>query len=93
MALALGSGIANSWFVLHEAELSVGSTYQLLLLFKVGLVGGMCLIALVNRYVFMPQIPTGPAGARRLRDGTVAELIIGTVVILLVSILGILSPS
>jgi len=93
VALALGSGVANSWFVLREAELSVGSTYQLLLLLKVGLVGSMCLIALINRYVFMPQIPTGPDGARRLRDGTVAELIIGTVVILLVSVLGILSPN
>lgn len=93
VALALGSGIANSWFVLHEAELTITSSYQLLLLIKVALVGSMCLIALVNRYIFMPQIPQGPAGSRRLRDGTVAELVIGTVVILLVSILGILSPT
>lgn len=93
VALALGSGVANSWFVLHDAELSLGSTYQLLLALKIALVGSMCLIALVNRYVFMPQIPHGLEGARRLRDGTVAELVIGTVVILLVSVLGILSPT
>lgn len=92
VALALGSGIANSWFVLHEAELSLGSSYQLLLLLKVALVGSMCLIALINRYVFMPQIPHGPEGSRRLRDGTMAELVIGTAVILIVSVLGILSP-
>jgi len=92
VALALGSGIANSWFVLHEAELSLGSSYQLLLLVKVALVSSMCLIAVVNRYVFMPQIPHGSEGAGRLRDGTIAELVLGTVVILLVSVLGILSP-
>lgn len=40
----------------------------------------------------MPQIPAGPAGSRRLRRGTLAELVIGTVVIALVSVLGILSP-
>lgn len=93
VALALGSGLTNSWFVLRDSELTLSSTYQLLLLVKVALVGSMCLIALVNRYVFMPQIPDGPSGSRRLRDGTVAELVLGTVVILLVSILGLLSPT
>lgn len=92
VALALGSGIANSWFVLHEVPLTLGSTYQLLLAVKVVLVGSMCLIALVNRYVFMPQLPAGPEGSKRLRDGTLAELAIGTLVIGLVSVLGILSP-
>lgn len=93
VALALGSGITNSWLVLHEVPLSFGSAYQVLLAIKVALVGSMCLIAVVNRYVFMPQIPTGPDGSRRLRDGTLAELIIGTVVIALVSAIGILSPA
>ena len=92
VALALGSGIVNSWFVLREVPLSPSSTYQVLLAIKVVLVGSMCLIAVVNRYVFMPQIPVGPDGSRRLRDGTLAELVIGTVVIGLVSVIGILSP-
>jgi len=92
VALALASGIANSWFVLREVPLTFSSTYQLLLAIKVVLVGSMCLIAVVNRYVFMPQIPTGPVGSRRLRDGTLAELVIGTIVIALVSVLGLLPP-
>ena len=92
VALALASGIANSWFVLHHVPLSPGSSYQLLLALKVALVGSMCLIAIVNRYVFMPRIPKGPEGIKQLRDGTVAELVIGTVVIALVSVLGILPP-
>lgn len=92
VALALASGVANSWFILHDRGLDPGSLYQWLLLAKVTLVGSMCIIALINRYVFMPAIPHGPEGLVRLRDGTVAELIIGTVVIALVSVLGLLSP-
>jgi putative copper resistance protein D len=92
VALALSSGIANSWFVLRDVPLSFGSTYQLLLALKVGLVGSMCLIAIVNRYIFMPRIPQGSTGAQQLCDGTVAELVIGTIVIAIVSLLGILPP-
>jgi putative copper export protein len=53
----------------------------------------MCFLALVNRYVFMRVIPAGDPGALKLRDGTVAELVIGTVVIALVSVLGLLPPA
>lgn len=93
VALALASGVANSWFVLRGSPLTLASAYQLLLLVKVALVGSMCVLALVNRYVFMPAIPRNDPGARRLRDGTVAELVIGTGVIAVVSVLGLLSPS
>lgn len=93
VALALASGLSNSWLVLHDATLSLGSPYQLLLLIKVTLVGTMCLIALVNRYVFMPRIPAGSEGVRKLRDGTIAELIVGTIVIAIVGIVGLLDPT
>jgi putative copper resistance protein D len=93
VALALASGLSNTWFVLRDSPLTLTSTYQLLLAIKVALVGTMCVLALINRYVFMPAIPAGDPGAKRLRDGTVAEVIIGTVVIALVSVIGLLSPS
>jgi putative copper resistance protein D len=93
VALALLTGLANSWFVLRDTPLTLASTYQLLLAIKVALVGTMCVLALVNRYVFMPAIPVGDPGAKRLRDGTIAELVIGTGVIALVSVIGLLSPS
>ena len=93
VALALGSGLANSWFVLRDSPLSFTSTYQLLLAIKIVLVGMMCVLALVNRYVFVPMIPAGDPAAKKLRDGTVAELIIGTIVVALVSVIGLLSPS
>jgi putative copper resistance protein D len=93
VALALASGLVNSWFILRNSPLTLTSMYQVLLLLKVALVGTMCILALVNRYVFMPRIPNDGPGARQLRDGTVAELVVGTGVIALVSVLGLLSPS
>src|SRR5262249_7884260 len=41
VALALGSGLANSWIVLRDKPLSLGTAYQVLLLVKVALVGSM----------------------------------------------------
>lgn len=90
VALALVSGLANSWLVLRDATLSWTSTYQILLLIKIALVGTMCVLALVNRYVFMPRIPEGMRGVTALRDGTIAELVIGTCVIGIVGVLGLL---
>ena len=66
--------------------------YQALLLLKLLLVGGMLVLALVNRYVFVPRIPEGP-GVTQLRDGTIAEIVVSAVILGLVSVLGVLSPS
>jgi putative copper resistance protein D len=93
VALALASGLVNSWFILRNSPLTLTSMYQLLLLIKVALVGTMCILALINRYVFMPRIPNDGPGMQQLRNGTVAELVVGTGVIALVSVLGLLSPS
>lgn len=91
VALLIGTGVANSWFVIG-ADVSVASPYQLLLLAKVAIAGLMCALAIVNRYVFMPRIPGGGPGAGELARGTVAEIILGTGIIGLVSVIGMLSP-
>jgi copper resistance protein D len=92
VAIALATGISNSWFVLRDAELDPTVPYQALLLLKILLVGGMLALALVNRYVFVPRIPDGP-GIRQLRDGTIAEIVVSAMILALVSVLGVLSPS
>ena len=68
------------------------SLYQELLLAKVSIVGIMIVLAIVNRYVFMPAIPNGGPGLNQLRLGTIAEIVLSGGVIGLVSILGALSP-
>jgi putative copper export protein len=52
----------------------------------------MCVLAIVNRYVFMPRIPHGGPGARQLGHGTVAEIVPGGAILLLVSMIGMMSP-
>lgn len=52
----------------------------------------MLVLALVNRYVLVPRIPEGP-GVTQLRDGTIAEIVVSAVILGLVSVLGVLSPS
>ena len=56
------------------------------------IVGIMIVLAIVNRYVFMPAIPNGGPGLNQLRLGTIAEIVLSGGVIGLVSILGALSP-
>ena len=67
-------------------------SYQELLLAKISIVGIMIVLAIVNRYVFMPAIPNGGPGLNQLRLGTIAEIVLSGGVIGLVSILGALSP-
>ena len=93
VALALASGVTNSWFILRNAEIDPSAPYQALLIIKVLLVGLMVCIALVNRYVFVPGIEDGGRGARLLRHGTIAEIVITGVVLAVVAVLGTLPPS
>jgi putative copper resistance protein D len=91
VALLLGSGVANSWFVLG-AQLDFTQPYQQLLLVKIALAGLMVCLATINRYVFVPLIPEGGPGLRRLARGTIAEIVLSAGVLGLVSIIGTLAP-
>ena len=93
VAIALGSGVANSWFILRNAEIDATVPYQALLLAKVLIVVVMIGIALVNRYVFVPRIPNDGPGLRQLRDGTIAEIVLTGAIVVIVGILGVLPPS
>ena len=92
VAVLMLTGVANSWFILG-AQLDLGSRYQQLLLLKAGIAGTMCLLAIINRYVFMPRIPNGGPGARQLMRGTIAEIVLGAAILLLVSAIGTMSPT
>jgi putative copper resistance protein D len=92
VALLLLTGVANSWFILGTT-LDPASPYQQLLLVKIAIAGSMCVLAIVNRYVFMPRIPSGGPGARQLGHGTIAEIVLGAAILVLVSIIGMISPA
>ena len=92
VAIAIATGLANGWLLLRDTGIDLTSPYQQLLLAKVSIVGIMIVLAIVNRYVFVPAIPNGGPGLNQLRLGTIAEIVLSGGVIGLVSILGALSP-
>jgi copper resistance protein D len=91
VALLVGTGVLNTWLILGS-RLEWGSLYVQLLGIKVAIAGGMVVLALVNRYVFMPRIPHGGPGATQLARGTVAEFVLSAAILGLVSIIGMISP-
>lgn len=92
VAVLLLSGVANTWFVIGN-QVNLSAPYQQLLLVKIGLAGSMCLVAIANRYLFMPAIPNDGRGARQLARGTIAEIVLGAAILGLVAVIGMLSPS
>ena len=92
VALLLASGFVNSWFVLGGAHIDLAQPYQQLLLLKIAIAGVMVCLATINRYVFVPAIPNGGPGLKRLAHGTIAEIVLSAGVLALVSIIGTLAP-
>lgn len=93
VAIAIGTGVANTWFILRAAEIDITEPYQSLLLAKVIIVGIMIGLALVNRYAFVPRIPNDGPGVRQLRDGTIAEIFLTVGIVVIIGVLGVLPPS
>ncbi|MGZ9718703.1 copper homeostasis membrane protein CopD [Rhizobium miluonense] len=93
VALVILSGIVNMLLILKRLPTDWSSSYQKLLAIKIALVAGMALLAIVNRYVFVPWIGRNPSRAlQALRLGSFAEIVIGIVVIGLVAVFGTLEP-
>jgi putative copper resistance protein D len=94
VAGVIATGALNSWLVLGEERVDVTSPYQRLLLCKLVLVAAMTGLALCNRYRWVPQLKRSPATSlTAIRRATVAEIGLGMVVVALVSVFGLLSPS
>ncbi|WP_145556384.1 copper homeostasis membrane protein CopD [Yersinia canariae] len=93
VALVLATGIINSIIILRETSLTLMSAYQMLLLSKVILVLFMIIIAVINRYLIVPMLRKLPVKAHYwLVVNSCAEIILGAVVLLLVSIFATMAP-
>jgi putative copper resistance protein D len=94
VALVIATGIVNTVLVLQRWPTDFTSTYQVLLVAKIACVAGMAGLALMNRYIFVPRMPTQADRAIiQIRNGTYAELALGAGVLALVAFLGILDPA
>ncbi|NLS01453.1 copper homeostasis membrane protein CopD [Rhizobium sp. P38BS-XIX] len=93
VAVVIVSGIVNTMLILKRLPTDWSSPYQKLLALKIALVAMMALLAIVNRYVFVPWIRRSPGRAlQALRLGSIAEIMIGVVVIALVAVFGMMEP-
>lgn len=93
VAMLLLSGVVNTYFVLGATVPDLSVPYQALLALKIALAGVMCVLAIVNRYVFVPRIPNNGPGLRQLRHGTIAEMVMSAGILLLVSLIGTMPPT
>jgi putative copper resistance protein D len=100
VALVLVSGLINSWLLVGPAKLlSLGETlYGRLLLIKLGLFGGMLVLAALNRFRLTPDLEValtnGNIGVatQRLRVSLALETLAAVAILGLVAWLGMLEP-
>jgi putative copper resistance protein D len=93
VAVTILTGLADMLLTLGHLPLDWSSPYQALFATKLALVVLMLGIALGNRYVLTPRLAAHPADARRgLIIGTIAELVLGAGVIVLVSAFATFDP-
>jgi putative copper resistance protein D len=94
VAIVILTGAVNTYLIVGGVPLDLASPYQLLLDIKIGLVLLMVMIALLNRYHFVPTIAgSKDRGLRNLVWGTVAEIVLSAGVVGLVSAFATFDPS
>jgi putative copper resistance protein D len=90
------SGIVNSFILIHDPIDLIQTNYGRFLSGKIALFLIMLAFAAVNRLVLTPRLTRMSSPMRGLRDityNTVIEAALGFLVIVIVSILGVLSPA
>jgi copper resistance protein D len=98
VALLVGTGAINSWYLLPSPSRLPVSLYGQLLIIKLGLFALMLLLAAMNRFWLVPGLlasrrgPQSKACLLRLRRHVIGEQVFGALIIALVSVLGTLAP-
>lgn len=93
VALTILTGALNMQLILGGLPFDWSFPYQQALSLKIALVGLMVVMALVNRYRFVPRLARKPeAATRALLRGSVAEILLGGLVLALVAWFGTLEP-
>ena len=99
VALLVGTGAVNSWYLVPSISQLPASLYGQLLIIKLGLFALMLLLAAMNRFWLVPNVQAATPGSQtktslfRLRYHIIGEQLLGVLIIALVSVLGTLSPS
>jgi putative copper resistance protein D len=97
VATLIGSGLINSWYLVGTFDL-LRTPYGQLLLAKLVLFLGMLFLAALNRFWLVPALADKSALGEttvlfRLRRHILGEQILGVLIIMIVSLLGVSEPS
>lgn len=93
VAIVLISGTFNTLLIVKGLPLDDASPYQRLLVMKVALVAAMVTLAIINRYVVVPQLKPGRKRSTQvLYIATLAEILLAVVVLGLVAWFGTIDP-
>jgi putative copper resistance protein D len=93
------SGIVNAWFLIGDVQSLVDTSYGRLLLLKIVLFAAMVCLAGINRQYLLPRLSGGremeqsSRATRWLLRSSLAEIALGTGVIIVVGMLGIMAPA
>jgi len=96
VAVLVASGLTNSWFLVGSVRNLFATYYGQLLLLKLSLFAGMLALAAANRFWLVPRLllKKGERSVlQQLRRNVLGEQLLGTFVILVVSVLGIVEPA
>jgi copper resistance protein D len=94
VAILVGTGLVNTWYLAPSLTQLTSSLYGQLLVMKLALFALMLLLAALNRFWLVPAI-AGPDAKKtllRLRQHVIGEQVLGVFIIALVSVLGTLAP-
>ena len=98
VATILITGINNTWVLAGSIRAMTTTDYGYLLVLKIGLFLLMLAVAAVNRLVLTPRLvrqhsPTTTLHVvGQLRRNVLIEVIVGTAILLIVAVLGTMSP-
>jgi putative copper resistance protein D len=101
VATLIGTGLVNSWFLVSSISGLLNTSYGQILLVKLILFAAMLALAAANRLwlvpsmsVFAPDTSGTPSvWTVRLRNHVLAEQLLGLMILLVVSLLGTMSPA
>ena len=87
------TGLINAISILPVSEMSLHNSYFDLLAVKVGLASVMIGLAALNRWHFAPALRTGRKRAtQHLAASVASEIVLGSAVILIAGLLGLMAP-
>jgi putative copper resistance protein D len=87
------TGVVNIALTSHRPPLPPTTPYRALLVAKLVIVTIMIALALFNRFVLAPRIKTSANALATLRATSLAEIVLGCVVIALVSVFALFDPA